>query len=116
MRLITLLIGVTMALPSVAGATGGARHAVPAALAHMATIPGGMHQRLHGTEKARIRRFALDREAVTRADFHSFVRTNAAWRKSVVPRQAADPSYLADWKGDLDAGAHARRPVTSVSW
>ena len=115
MRLFTLLIGVTITMPAVAGATGGTRRASPAA-ADMATIPSGTHQRLYGTAKATVRRFALDRDAVTRGEFLSFVRTNSAWRKSLVKPQRAERSYLADWKGDLDAGTEPGRPVTSVSW
>ncbi|HEX5577835.1 MAG TPA: formylglycine-generating enzyme family protein, partial [Gemmatimonadaceae bacterium] len=64
----------------------------------------------------RVDKFALDREEVTRADFLAFVRINPDWRKSAVTRKNANRSYLADWTGDLDAGAELERPVTSVSW
>ena len=116
MRLTTLMIGVMMALPSVAGATGGARRVMTKAPADMATIPAGTHRRLYGTESVRVRRFAIDREEVTRADFLTFVRTNPEWRKSAVTRQSANRTYLADWTSDLDAGTGLDRPVTSVSW
>lgn len=116
MRLTTLLLGVTMALPSVAGATGGASRVMTKAPVDMATIPAGTHRRLYGAEKVRIGRFALDREEVSRADFLAFVKSNPEWRKSAVTRQNANRSYLADWTSDLDAGAELERPVTSVSW
>jgi sulfatase modifying factor 1 len=84
--------------------------------ADMATIPAGTHQRLYGTERVSIERFALDREEVTRADFLAFVRANPEWRKSTVARQKPTRGYLADWKNDLDAGTALQIPVTSVSW
>ena len=85
-------------------------------LAGMASIPSGKHDRFYGTEPIRIEKFALDRNEVTRGDFLSFVRQHAAWRRSTVSRRVAGAGYLADWKGDLDAGANLERPVTSVSW
>lgn len=116
MRLTTLLAGVMMTLPSVAGATGGAGRVTTAAPADMAAIPAGTHQRLYGTERVSIGRFALDREEVTRADYLVFVRANPEWRKNAVTRQRANRGYLADWTKDLDAGTQLQRPVTSVSW
>lgn len=116
MRLTILVTGVMLIVPSVAGATGGASRVMTKAPDDMATIPAGTHQRLYGTERVRIGRFALDREEVTRADFLAFVRTHPEWRKSAVTRQKANRTYLADWKNDLDAGSELQRPVTSVSW
>ena len=88
----------------------------------MVTLPAGTHRPLYGRAgdtPERIASFRLDRDPVTRADFLAFVTANAAWRRGAVkPVFAARTSYLADWRGDLDAGdaADLRRPVTGVSW
>jgi formylglycine-generating enzyme required for sulfatase activity len=89
-------------------------------LAGMAVIPQGTYSPLYatkGAERVMVRRFALDREPVTRGEFLDFVRRHPEWRKSAVQRTAADRGYLADWSSDLSAGSIAdlRRPVTSVS-
>ena len=63
--------------------------------------------------------FRLDRDAVSRGAFLAFVQAHPQWRRSVVkPAHGARDGYLADWRGDLDAGlaTERSRPVTSVSW
>lgn len=89
-------------------------------LAGMSVIPQGTYSPLYATkggERLSVRRFALDREPVTRGEFLEFVRRNREWRRSAVKRDRADIGYLADWPGDLSAGrgTDLRRPVTSVS-
>jgi formylglycine-generating enzyme required for sulfatase activity len=89
--------------------------------AGMARIPAGRYMPLYGTlgeRSVRVGEFALDREPVTRGEFLAFVREHPAWRRGSVRRLFAEPGYLAEWTGVLDAGdaADLRRPVTSVSW
>jgi formylglycine-generating enzyme len=45
------------------------------------------------------------------------VRANPSWRRTAVNGELADRGYLANWRGDLDAGdaVDLRRPVTAVS-
>ena len=85
----------------------------------MARIPSGSYRPLYSAAGAptHVAAFALDLEPVTRGDFLAFVRVNPAWRKSAVRREVADGGYLANWRGDLDAGdaVDLRRPVTAVS-
>jgi formylglycine-generating enzyme required for sulfatase activity len=61
--------------------------------------------------------FSLDRQAVTRAQFLSFVRQYPRWRRDRIAPTLAEPAYLADWPGVLDAGSGEDliRPVTGVS-
>lgn len=96
-------------------------HTVRLALAGMAWLPAGSYRPLHvpaGGERTAVAAFWLDREAVTRADFLAFVRDHPSWRRSRVQTDLAEPAYLADWSGDLDAGSRAQldEPVTGVSW
>lgn len=88
--------------------------------AGMAVIPSGTFSPLYatkGADRVSVRRFALDREPVTRGEYLDFVRRNPEWRRSAVSGPLADKGYLADWQGDLSAGSSVdlRRPVTSVS-
>lgn len=92
--------------------------AVPA---DMASIPAGRYRPLYslaGAAWAGVRPFAIDRDAVTRGQFLSFVRAHDAWRRSTIRPLFADHDYLAEWPGELLAGEDAalRTPVTSVSW
>ena len=88
----------------------------------MVVLPAGTHRPLYGRAgdaPERIASFRLDRDPVTRGDFLAFVRADARWRRDAVkPVFAARGSYLAGWRGDLDAGdaADLLRPVTGVSW
>ena len=89
-------------------------------LSGMAVIPQGTYSPLYatrGAERVEVRRFALDREPVTRGEFLEFVRRNPEWRRSAAKRDRADRGYLADWQGDLSVGnpADLKRPVTSIS-
>ena len=86
----------------------------------MAVIPQGTYSPLYatkGAERVAVRRFALDREPVTRGEFLEFVRRNPQWRRSAVKLDRADNGYLADWPADLSMGnaSDTRRPVTGVS-
>ena len=52
------------------------------AAAGMVTVPSGVHHRLYGDARSStvaIERFALDRDAVTRADFGRFVKRDSKW-------------------------------------
>jgi formylglycine-generating enzyme required for sulfatase activity len=96
-------------------------HAIRVGLAGMAWLPAGTYRPLHaGSDSGRthVAAFWLDREAVTRADFLTFVRAHPAWRRSHVGVDSAEFTYLGDWHSDLDAGAGATldEPVTGVSW
>lgn len=89
--------------------------------AGMARIPGGTFRPLYavaGQGRERVASFLLDREPVTKAEFLEFVRTAPQWRRSSIRRVFAERSYLADWRGDLDAGTGSaeRSAVTNVSW
>jgi formylglycine-generating enzyme required for sulfatase activity len=65
-----------------------------------------------------VKPFALERQAVTNAEYLEFVRAHPEWRRSRVSRLFADTGYLRHWRGDLDPGpcAPARSPVVCVSW
>lgn len=116
-----------LALTALLG-TGGERAAVhapdaprrPAHRAVMARIPSGSYRPLYaiaGGAPTRVAAFSLDREPVTRGDYLAFVRANPAWRRATVRRELAGRGYLANWRGDLDAGnaLDLTRPVTAVS-
>jgi sulfatase modifying factor 1 len=85
-------------------------------------LPAGSYRPLYsrpGDAPAKVAAFRLDRDPVTRGAFLAFVRANPQWRRGATPeRLAARDGYLADWRGDLDAGdaRDLRRPVTGVSW
>src|SRR5438067_9904606 len=91
------------------------------ALSGMVRIPAGDYTPLYATAHGRtthVAAFALDVEPATRGQYLAFVRANPVWRRSATSPTLAERSYLADWRGDLDAGdaADLRRPVTGVSW
>lgn len=113
--LTTMILG--LAMPALARTTP-ARGRVGTG---MARIPAGTFQPLYavaGQGRERVGAFLLDREPVTKAEFLAFVRSVPQWRRSAVRRVFAERSYLADWHGDLDAGAGAlgRTAATNVSW
>ncbi len=85
------------------------------AVSGMVRIPSGSYQPLYATRVA-VSAFALDRDAVTQAQFAGFVRTHAEWRRSAVSREVADASYLAGWTSDVTPAGAADAPVTNVSW
>ena len=62
--------------------------------------------------------FRLASRPVTNAEFLRFVAANPVWRRSQVPRVAADSRYLRHWSGDLTLGPNAppASPVVNVSW
>lgn len=66
----------------------------------------------------RVPGFLLAERAVSNADFLRFVKANPGWRRSRVPRIAADPTYLRHWESDTVLGATAApsAPVVHVSW
>ncbi len=59
--------------------------------------------------------FLLDSLPVTRAAYLDFVRRRPEWRRSAVKPLFAEPSYLSDWRSELDPGRLAD-PVLFVSW
>jgi formylglycine-generating enzyme len=101
-------------------ATGSEARAVPRG--DMVRIPAGSYQPLYGNPgdpRLPVRTFRIDRDAVTRGAFLAFVRTNVEWRRSRIKSVfAPGAGYLADWRGDLDAGdtGDLGRPVVNVSW
>ena len=113
MRSSILLLALALALPRTAAAAG-------AQPPEMARIPGGTYTPLfvNGSREVAVRGFAMDRHAVTRADYLAFVTAKPEWRKGRVSRAFADADYLGGWKGQLDFGsaADARKPATQVSW
>lgn len=88
----------------------------------MIALPAGTFRQLYSSPDdvpARVPAFRLDRDPVTRGEFLAFVHASPEWRRSAVPADLAErDGYLADWRGDHDAGdaAALRRPVTGVSW
>ena len=93
-------------------------HARPLA-AGMVRVPGGAFRpfyRAPGDGLVRVATFDLDEHAVTNAEYLAFVGAHPEWRRSRVPRLFADEGYLAQWRGDLDAGTSPNQPVTRVSW
>ena len=86
----------------------------------MARLPAGSYRPLyvaHAAETRHVATFSLDRRAVTRAEFLTFVRQHPEWRRDRISSAVAEPAYLADWPGALDAGSteDLARPVTGVS-
>jgi sulfatase modifying factor 1 len=71
-----------------------------------------------GVKDVKLRRYRLDREPVTNAQFLAFVRANPQWRRDRIPKLYADVSYLSQWAGPDRLGAKAKptQPVTQVSW
>ena len=120
--LAALLAPAAPAGAATAGAARGAEARAPRAQRGMVAIPAGTYRPLYGRPSdppARVAAFRLDRDPVTRGDFLAFVRDEPRWRRSAVRPLFADRAdYLADWRGDLDAGdaSDLRRPVTGVSW
>lgn len=87
----------------------------------MARIPAGSYRPLYASStgaRTTVAAFALDREPVSREAFLRFAQARAAWRRSTIKAVFAEPDYLSDWRGDLDAGdAEAlAQPVRHVSW
>ncbi|MEO7363657.1 MAG: formylglycine-generating enzyme family protein [Gemmatimonadaceae bacterium] len=62
--------------------------------------------------------FLLATRPVTNADYLRFVKANSEWRRSRVPRIAADSQYLRHWSGELQLGLNAppTAAVVNVSW
>ena len=123
MRFPLLLLSLSLSLSApaaLAAAPGGA--AARGTRSGMVRLPAGAYRPLYGVRGAdsvAVRGFLLDRDPVTRAEFLAFVRAEPRWRRSAVAPLFADRGgYLADWRGDLDAGdaTDLRRPVTNVSW
>ena len=86
----------------------------------MARIPAGRYVPLfmNGRTTVEVRAFALDRRAVTRAEYLAFVRAHPRWQRGRVPAAFAERGYLGGWPGPLAVGTETdgRRPVTEVSW
>lgn len=66
----------------------------------------------------RVQAFRLQTRAVSNAEYLRFVVKNPEWRRSRVPRIAADSLYLRHWLSDTQLGPDAppRAPVVNVSW
>src|SRR5215208_3111023 len=124
MRLLVAAAGLlALAAPAAALAAGrdGAARSAPAR-AGMVRLPAGAYRPLYGrsgTPGVAVRTFWLDRDPVTRAEFLAFVRDDPRWARGRVSPELADrEGYLAEWRGETNAGdaTDLRRPVTGVSW
>jgi formylglycine-generating enzyme len=88
----------------------------------MVALPAGTYRPLYGSPDGppvAVGAFRLDRDPATRGEYLAFVTANPQWRRGAVKGVFADRrAYLADWRGDLDAGdaSDLRRPATGVSW
>lgn len=107
--------GAALAAPAQPGATAprpAARAPIGPARFESVLAPAG------GVKEVRLRRYALDREPVTNAQFLAFVTAHPEWRRDRIPKLYAEASYLSHWAGpaSLGAGARPRQPVTRVSW
>ncbi len=90
------------------------------------SIPGGLFSPLYGVPKGgteiRVRRFAIDVNPVSNAEFAAFTRTEERWRKDKILRILADGGYLGHWIRDAASELWAPTiseldyPVTRVSW
>ena len=70
-----------------------------------------------GARRVAVPAFRVDIRAVSTAEFLTFVRTHARYRKSAIPALFADSGYLRTWKDDLQPDALTlNAPVTAVSW
>ena len=122
-RQVVFIALIAIAVPGTAMASAGVRGEPvrPTGTRDMARLPAGTYRPLHtmpGDDAVHVAAFALDRRPVTRAEFLAFVRLNPAWRRGSVRPLVAEPSYLAQWPGVLDAGSgrDLQLPVTGVSW
>ena len=118
-----LIALIAIVMPGTATALPGGRHEVGRSTGtrDMARLPAGTYRPLYsapGESDVRVAAFALDRRPVTRAEFLAFVRLHPVWQRGSVRPLLAEPSYLAQWPGVLDAGSGSdlRRPATGVSW
>ena len=106
----------------VAASNAWARPVTRRAATVRVAIPAGSYRPLYGRPTdapVHVAAFRLDRDPVTRGDFLAFVRANPEWRRGAVRPLFADRAgYLAEWRGELDAGdaADLRRPAAGVSW
>lgn len=93
-------------------AAGAERSAIGPAKLESVLPPGP------GVATVEVRRFLLDRQPVTNADFLAFVLKHSEWRRDRAPRLLVDSQYLKHWQGPIDLGPGARplQPVTQVSW
>ena len=122
-RDVAFIVLIAIAVPGTAMALAGVRRETVRATGtrDMARLPAGTYRPLYnmpGEGAVRVAAFALDRRPVTRAEFLAFVSLHTAWRRGSVRPKLAEPSYLAQWPGVLDAGSGSdlQRPVTGVSW
>jgi formylglycine-generating enzyme required for sulfatase activity len=93
----------------------------PAAEPRDAVVPGGPFATVlppaAAVKSTNVKPFRMDRRLVSNADFASFVRSHPEWRRDRVAGLFADEGYLRHWHSASDPGeAHARKPVTQVSW
>jgi formylglycine-generating enzyme required for sulfatase activity len=65
-----------------------------------------------GSAAVDVKRFWLDVDLVTRAEFAAFVKARPAWSRERAPALFVDERYL----GDASSTVDARAPVTLVSW
>lgn len=87
----------------------------------MVSLSGGSYRPFYSLgvspQPVKVGPFALDIYPVTNADYLSFVKSQAKWRKSKVKPIFADAQYLSHWRGDLAFDpALAKSPVNHVSW
>ena len=116
--------------PNTAGAQAGAPPsrlvAVPQAIAPSAAswhrVPAGRFTPFYTAGVPRggipIGTFDIATSPVSNRQFLAFVTAHPEWRRSRIPRVAADALYLRHWQGDLALGPAAPpdAPVVLVSW
>lgn len=98
----------------------GALNAQPSAT--MVAVPAGTYRPLYGhagDAPTAVATFSIDRRAVTRAEFQSFVVREPQWRRDRVRRVFAETGYLQDWTtAESPSGSlvELEQPVVNVSW
>jgi formylglycine-generating enzyme required for sulfatase activity len=100
-------------------------------LSNMVLVPGGQYtpffpptQKKPDTSieakktQVKVDSFWMDKHAVTKSEFLTFLKKHPKWRKSQAKQIFTDSHYLSSWKDDLDPPAQQSRrsPVTEVSW
>lgn len=91
----------------------------PAAPPAMAPVGPGTYEPLREIGKpVPVKKFLLDREPVTNAQFLAFVNAHPNFRRDRIDRLFADDGYLSSWAGPTELGDRALpdAPVVRVSW
>ncbi|MBL7789338.1 MAG: formylglycine-generating enzyme family protein [Chitinophagales bacterium] len=85
----------------------------------LVVIEGGIYRPLYSLDTQRIvvKKFSLDNFQVSNAEFLTFVKKNAEWKKSKAKKIFIDQGYLGQWTTDTSfSDSLANQPVVNVSW